>query len=186
MLGELLNIREEEMVELLGPEDKVTPCRVTCNRMREKMNSQNDSKASPLSAPISRRGALCALATLTLGFIPATAVAASGVRVLKNGRIEVTLAKNPALKEVGGVVRIDNANGRTLALVRTAKGRNGFAALDLRCTHEGTLVQQEGTSWVCPNHGAKFALAGELEIGPAITPLRKFRVQATSKVVTIS
>jgi len=186
MLGELLNIREGEKVEVLGSRDKVTPFRVTRNRMREKMNSQNDSNVSPLSAPISRRGALCALATLTLGLIPATAVAATGVRVLKNGRIEVTLAKNPALKEVGGVVRIDNVNGRSIALVRTAKGKKGFVALDLRCTHEGTLVQQDGTSWFCPNHGAKFAIAGDLEIGPARTPLRKLRIQATSKVVTIS
>jgi len=154
--------------------------------MREKMNSQNDSSASPLSAPISRRGALCVLATLTLGLIPATAVAASGVRVLKNGRIEVTLAKNPALKEVGGVVRIDNVNGRSIALVRTAKGKKGFVALDLRCTHEGELVRQESTGWYCPEHGAKFALPGNVEIGPARTPLRKLRVQATSKVVTIS
>jgi len=84
------------------------------------------------------------------------------------------------------VVRIDNANGRTLALVRTAKGRNGFAALDLRCTHEGEIVRQEGSGWFCPEHGAKFALAGEVEIGPARTPLRKFKIQATSKVVTIS
>lgn len=186
MLGELLSIRGGEKVEALSPRDKVTSCRVTLNRMREKMNSQNDLSASPFSTPISRRGALCALATLTLGFIPATAVAATGVRVLKNGRIEVTLAKNPALKEVGGVVRIDNVNGRSLALVRTAKGKNGFAALDLRCTHEGTLVQQDGTSWFCPNHGAKFAIAGDVEIGPARTPLRKLRVQATTKVVTIS
>lgn len=108
------------------------------------------------------------------------------MRVLKNGRIEVTLAKNPALKEVGGVVRIDNVNGRSLALVRTSQAKNGFAALDLRCTHQGTVVQQDGTSWVCPSHGAKFAIAGDLEIGPARTPLRKLRVQATSKVVTIS
>jgi Rieske Fe-S protein len=118
--------------------------------------------------------------------IPATAVAATGVRVLKNGRIEVTLAKNPALKDVGGVVQIDNVNGRSIALVRTAKGKNGFAALDLRCTHEGTIVRQEGSQWFCPNHGAKFAIGGDVEIGPARTPLRKLRVQATSKVVSIS
>jgi Rieske Fe-S protein len=118
--------------------------------------------------------------------IPTAAVAASGVRVLKNGKIEVTLAKNPALKSVGGVVRIDNANGRTIALVRTATGRNGFAALDLRCTHEGVIVKQDGDRWICPEHGANFALGGDVEIGPARTPLRKFRVTATSKVVTIS
>lgn len=153
------------------------------------MNSQPEKSGSALDTPISRRGALCALATLSigsLGLVPTAAVAASGVRILKNGKIEVTLSKNPALKSVGGVVRIDNANGRTIALVRTAAGRNGFAALDLRCTHEGAIVNQENDRWVCPSHGANFAIGGDVQIGPARTPLRKFRVTATSKIVTIS
>ena len=169
--------------------DKVTPFRVTLEKKVEKMNSQPEKSSSAFNAPISRRGALCALATLsigTIGLIPNEAVAATGVRVLKNGKIEVTLSKNPALKSVGGVVRIDNANGRTIALVRTATGRNGFAALDLRCTHEGELVRQEADRWFCPEHGAEFSIAGEVQVGPARTPLRKFRVTATSKVVTIS
>ena len=135
---------------------------------------------------LTRRGAICALATLTLGAMAVPAQAANGVRVLKNGRVEVTLASNPALKEVGGVVRIDNVRGRSIALVRTATGRQGFTALDLRCTHQQTIVEQDGDKWSCPNHGATFALNGDLEIGPATTPLRKLRVSATAKKVVIS
>ena len=136
---------------------------------------------------LSRRGAICALATLTLGALAGPAVAASGVRVLKNGRVEVTLARNPALKSVGGVVRIDDVNGRSIALVRTAKGRQGFTALDLRCTHEGTTVQQSGDQWKCPNHNAEFALDGEFQNGPqGTTTLRRLRVTASTKKVTIS
>ena len=135
---------------------------------------------------LSRRGALCALATLTLGAIAAPAVAANGVRTLKNGRVEVTLAKNPVLQSVGGLVRIDGVRGRSIALVRTAPGRQGFTALDLRCTHQGTIVEQDGDQWVCPNHGATFAINGDLDIGPATTPLRRLRVSATAKKVVIS
>ena len=136
---------------------------------------------------LSRRGAICALATFTLGALAVPAVAASGVRVLKSGKVEVTLARNPALKSVGGVVRIDNVSGRSIALVRTAKGRQGFTAIDLRCTHEGTTVQQEDDQWRCPNHGASFALNGELDRGPeGTTTLRRLRVTATAKKVTIS
>lgn len=149
------------------------------------MNSQSPEH-QVLRGELTRRGAICALATLTLGAMAAPAVAASGVKVLRNGRIEVTLAQNPALSSVGGVVRIDNVNGRSIALVRTAKGRNGFTALDLRCTHEGTLVEQEGDVWGCPNHGAAFSLKGDVKIGPAKTPLRKLRVTATAKKVVIS
>jgi Rieske Fe-S protein len=148
------------------------------------MNSQSDN--SILGSSLSRRGAICALATLTLGTFAVPAVAATGVKVLRNGRVEVTLARNPALRSVGGVVRIDGVNGRSIALVRTAKGRTGFTALDLRCTHQGSIVEQDGDMWSCPNHGAAFALNGDLKIGPAETPLRKLRVSATAKKVVIS
>ena len=152
------------------------------------MNSQS-AENHPLNADISRRGALCAIAALSLGAIalPANpAVAATGVKVLRNGRIQVMLAKNPALKSVGGVVRIDGVSGRSIALVRTARGKNGFTALDLRCTHQGSIVEQDGEMWSCPNHGAAFALNGDLKIGPATSPLRKLRVSANSKRVVIS
>ena len=149
------------------------------------MNSQS-SQDKLLSGELTRRGALCALATLTLGAMAAPAVAATGVKVLKNGRIEVTLSRIPALRSVGGVVRIDNVSGRSIALVRTATGRSGFTALDLRCTHQGTIVEQDGDKWSCPNHGAAYALNGDLEIGPATTPLRKLRVTATARKVVIS
>lgn len=148
------------------------------------MNSQSGSDI--LSGKLSRRGAICALATLTLGTFAVPAVAATGVKVLRNGRVEVTLARNPALRSVGGVVRIDGVNGRSIALVRTAKGRTGFTALDLRCTHQGSIVEQDGDMWSCPNHGAAFGLNGDLKIGPAETPLRKLRVSATAKKVVIS
>lgn len=149
------------------------------------MNSQS-SNEKVLSAELSRRGALCALATLTLGAMTSPAEAATGVKVLRNGRIEVTLAKNPALRSVGGVVRIDGVSGRSIAVVRTAKGRNGLTALDLRCTHQGTIVEQVGDMWSCPNHGAAFALNGDLKMPPATMPLRKLRVTATAKKVVIS
>jgi Rieske Fe-S protein len=152
------------------------------------MNSQS-AENNPLKADLTRRGALCALAALSLGAValPSTpAVAATGVKVLRNGRVQVTIAKNPALKSVGGVVRIDGVSGRSIALVRTGKGRNGFTALDLRCTHQGSIVEQDGEMWSCPNHGAAFALNGDLKIGPATSPLRKLRVSANSKRVVIS
>jgi Rieske Fe-S protein len=152
------------------------------------MNSQS-AENHPLASHLTRRGALCALATLSLGALTlpaAPAVAATGVKVLRNGRIEVTIARNPALRSVGGVVRIDGVSGRSIALVRTASGRNGFTALDLRCTHQGSIVEQDGDMWSCPNHGAAFSINGDLKIGPATTPLRKLRVTATAKKVVIS
>jgi len=48
---------------------------------------------------VSRRAVLCGLAVLTLGLIPENAIAASGVKMLANGKVEVSLSKNPALKK---------------------------------------------------------------------------------------
>jgi Rieske Fe-S protein len=170
-----------------APTDKVTPLRVSPLNRGEKMNSQPKSNdAEQRSLTLTRRGALCALATLTLGLIPNPAVAANGVKVLRNGRVEIPLATNRALNKVGGVVQIDNLSGRSIALVRTGKGKKAFTALDLRCTHEGEIVAQQGALWSCPRHGATFDLAGDLKIGPANTPLRKLRVKVQAKKVIIS
>jgi Rieske Fe-S protein len=151
------------------------------------MDSQPKSKDFEKSVPtLTRRGALCALAVVTLGLIPKPAVAASGVKVLKNGRVVLSLVTNRALSKVGGVVQIDNLNGRSIALIRTGKGKKAFTALDLRCTHEGEIVAQQGALWSCPRHGATFDLAGALKIGPANTSLRKLRVRVKAKKVVIS
>ena len=71
---------------------------------------------------ISRRTALCALSLISAGIFTSaeSAVAATGVKVLSNGKVQVTLKSNPALKKVGGVVRIDDVKGKSIALVRTS------------------------------------------------------------------
>ena len=74
------------------------------------------------STGITRRGALCALSLVGVGIFssPEAATAATGVKVLSSGKVQVTLKSNPALKKVGGVVRIDDVQGRSIALVRTS------------------------------------------------------------------
>ncbi|NCZ57978.1 MAG: hypothetical protein EBY75_06675, partial [Actinobacteria bacterium] len=104
---------------------------------------------------VSRRAVLCGLAVLTLGLVPDTAIAATGVKVLANGKVEVTLSRNPALKKVGGVVQFTDGAGQSVALVRTGRSASAYRALNLSCTHEGTNVQKSGSKWVCPNHRAE-------------------------------
>jgi len=135
---------------------------------------------------ISRRGVLCGIAVLALGMVPDTALAATGVKVLANGKVQVSLAANPALAKVGGVVQFSDANGRALALVRTSKATNGFRALDLACTHEQVTVEQEGNAWRCrAGHRAKFDIGGNVLEGPARTNLRTVKVSATKTRVTV-
>jgi len=134
---------------------------------------------------VSRRAVLCGLAVLTLGLVPDKAIAATGVKVLANGKIDVTLSRNPALRKVGGVVQFTDGAGQEIALVRTGKAANAYRALNLSCTHEGTTVMRSGSKWVCPNHRAEFAINGDVKIGPARSNLVVVPVKVTKTKVTV-
>lgn len=137
---------------------------------------------------ISRRTLLCGVALLSAGITSATspAVAATGVKILKSGKVEVTLKSNSALAKVGGVVRVDGVNGQSIALVRTTSAKTGYSAINLSCTHRGAIVEQSGNEWACINgHGATFTLAGKNLVGPATTPLKQVPIKVTATTVTI-
>ena len=134
---------------------------------------------------VSRRAVLCGLAILTLGLVPDTAIAATAVKVLPDGRVEVALSSNPVLKKVGGVVQFQNGLGQEIALVRTGKAANAYRALNLSCTHEGVTVRRSGTKWVCPEHRAEFAVNGTVKIGPAKRNLATLPIKVTKTKVTV-
>jgi Rieske Fe-S protein len=134
---------------------------------------------------LSRRSLLCGLAVLTLGLLPDTAIAAGNVKVLSNGKVEVLISRNTALRKVGGVVQFQDGNGRSLALVRTSNAVNGFKALNLSCTHEGVTVGLSGGKWVCPEHRAEFALNGKVQAKPAERDLGTVAIKATRTKVTV-
>ncbi len=140
---------------------------------------------NPADGEVTRRGALCALSLIGVGIFasPESAVAATGVKVLASGKVQVTLRSNPALRKVGGVVRIDNVKGKSIALVRTSA--KGYTAVNLLCTHMGGSLFQSGNQWECDEHGATFTLAGKNLVGPATTALKQLPVRATASVVTI-
>ena len=134
---------------------------------------------------VSRRAVLCGLAVLTLGLVPDTAIAATAVKVLPDGRVEVALSGNPALKKVGGVVQFTNNQGIDIALVRTGKGAKAFKALNLACTHQGYPLRKDGNKWVCDNHLANFSIAGAVTKGPAESPLQNIALKVTKTKVTV-
>jgi Rieske Fe-S protein len=134
---------------------------------------------------VSRRAVLCGLAVLTLGLVPDKAIAATGVKVLANGKVDVTLSRNKALRKVGGVVQFTDGAGQEIALVRIGKSAKAYRALNLSCTHEGTTVMRSGSKWVCPNHRAEFAINGDVKIGPAKMDLVALPVKVTKTKVTV-
>jgi Rieske Fe-S protein len=137
------------------------------------------------SAGITRRGALCALSLVSIGILssPEAATAATGVKILPSGKVQVTLKSNPALRKVGGVVRIDDVKGRSIALVRASA--KGYVAVSLLCTHRGGELVQTGNQWQCQEHQATFTLAGKNLVGPALKALKQLPVKATASIVTI-
>ncbi|WP_411279901.1 Rieske (2Fe-2S) protein [Gemmatimonas sp.] len=108
-------------------------------------------------------GALAAgsyTATIT---VSATGVASRTVMVsltVTAAGLLVTLSAWPALTNVGGVAgSVGNVNGGPVAVSRLTA--TSFAAFSMRCPHAGTTVNVvNGSSFRCPNHGARFDRAG--------------------------
>lgn len=57
---------------------------------------------------------------------------------------------------------------------------SGFLAIGLVCTHLGCTVESKPDGFVCPCHGSRFDLQGNVARGPASKPLRYLRVEITS------
>jgi len=111
------------------------------------------------------------------------AQAATGVVVNSRGQAVVTVKKIAALAKVGGIVNLGSVKGVPTAVVRT--GPSSYAALDLRCTHEGITVLSTGSSWSCPAHGSTFAANGTRTRGPAMTNLASVKSTLKKGVLTV-
>lgn len=83
----------------------------------------------------------------------------------------VSIANNPALATVGGVVTMQ-IDGSPVAVVR--ESTTTFAAFSLICPHQGSTVQNQGTGFYCPGHGAMFTLAGQWTGGQRTSNLRSY------------
>jgi cytochrome b6-f complex iron-sulfur subunit len=62
---------------------------------------------------------------------------------------------------------------KRVALVRDD---DGIAAISMVCTHMNCALRHEGSTFVCPCHGAQFSLDGTVQRGPATENLRHVRV----------
>jgi Rieske Fe-S protein len=136
---------------------------------------------------LNRRAFICAgAAVAALTALPA--VAATGVKTLKNGKTVIDLAANKTLTEVGGLIELSIKKYGKIAVVRTSKSTKGFSVINLACPHAGVLVSKSSEGWSCnpPGHGSVFALNGALKVGPASSPLKSIKFTATSKALTIN
>ena len=131
------------------------------------------------TADPSRRAFLigaCGAATLAAGgfgtaLLADDAWAAKGIKRRKNGKVIVNVDKVPALRQDNSRVLLGNVKGTPVAVVREG---DTYTALNLRCTHFGATVEEDSGGWKCPLHGSQFALDGDLERGPALSPLAEY------------
>lgn len=63
--------------------------------------------------------------------------------------------------------------------------QNDYAALLMKCTHQGTELQASGDHLHCSAHGSEFDNKGQVTQGPAETSLRRFNVTTNDDVLLI-
>lgn len=100
-----------------------------------------------------------------------------------NARVRVTTAGTP-LANVGGTARVESNAGLFL-VSRTSD--TTFTVIDGVCTHEGcTITGATATQFVCPCHGSRYSLAGQVQEGPARANLRQYASTFADGVVSIA
>jgi len=95
----------------------------------------------------------------------------------------ISLANNPKLSTVGGVVTL-NVDGSPVAIVR--ESASTFAAFSLVCPHQGNTVQAQTSRFYCPGHGATFDLAGKWTGGERTSNLRSYPATYDSSAGTVT
>jgi Rieske Fe-S protein len=97
----------------------------------------------------------------------------------------ITVASYPSLGTVGGVAVLTIGNA-PLAIVRT--GDTSFLALSRICPHQGGIVQQSGSGFQCPIHGARFSNTGQWTGGQNTSNLHAYATtyDAAAGTLTIS
>jgi len=144
----------------------------------------SSSRRIPLPV-IDRRSFLAQSSLLALGAMVASACGSSDSGPSSPGTVNVTVnpASYPALATVGGIARISGTS-TPIAVVRSST--SAYRAFWLICPHQGSTVGINGTSFLCPGHGAMFSGTGAWTGGQPTSNLHEFTVTADANAGTIT
>ncbi|MBI2082152.1 MAG: Rieske 2Fe-2S domain-containing protein [Deltaproteobacteria bacterium] len=94
--------------------------------------------------------------------------------------VKIPIAELP----LGGMKRFHVRGGPAVVI----NGSKGYAAYSLVCSHLGCLVKWEGdkNEFVCPCHGAKFDVEGNVISGPPPKGLEKLTLEEKEDEVWVS
>jgi Rieske Fe-S protein len=126
------------------------------------------------------QSALGALAVLAGSCTVADSITGPGLG--SGNDVVVTLADYPVLATPGGIARI---SGVSPALALVNEGNGVYSAFSLSCPHAGSTVQISGSSFVCPNHGARFDANGKWTGGQRTSNLRSYATTFDAQAGTV-
>ena len=133
---------------------------------------------------IGRRTFLAQSALLAAAVALAACGASDATAPELTGQASIKVTDYPALSSVGGIAMV-TIQGSPLAIVRT--GTSTYVALSRICPHAGSTVNQSGSGFLCPNHGAQFSANGTWVGGQRTSNLRSYATSydAASGTLTI-
>ncbi len=103
-----------------------------------------------------------------------------------NGVVDLTINSSSPLSKTGTAAMLNFQNGQLL--VDHPSG-NTFNALSPICTHQGCLItnfDSGNSQFVCPCHGSRYDVNGNVVSGPASTSLHKYQVQFASDILKVN
>jgi cytochrome b6-f complex iron-sulfur subunit len=126
---------------------------------------------------------LSSAALLALSTLPSCSKETSNPQPSPGGvdfTLDLSAPANASLAKNGGFVISGN-----VIVARTNTGE--LIALSKICTHDGCDVSfsSSNNNFVCPCHGAQFSTSGAVVLGPARSPLTKYKVQLNNNLLRI-
>lgn len=83
----------------------------------------------------------------------------------------------------------DSLLSKNVLVVRLAVTNNttSFTAVQRDCTHAGGFLEWNKTAerFICPVHGSEFSASGLVEVGPAVNPLKQYKIVIDNNILLI-
>lgn len=102
-----------------------------------------------------------------------------------NGEIILPIESSSPLANAGSVALLQNSSYPVLV---NRKNTDSFQAVSAICTHQGCLVSDYDSSkneFICPCHGSRFSLSGQVDQGPAYYPLTQYQTQFQNNTLVV-
>ena len=134
---------------------------------------------------IGRRTFLAQSALLAAGALLAACAAgdATDPGTTLNSTTDIKVSDFPALASVGGIALV-NFSGNPFAIVRT--GDASFVTLSRVCPHQGSIINPNGSGFLCPGHGARFSATGQWQGGERTSNMRSYQTTYDAAAGTLA